>query len=152
MEHEPIAGGGIRFKRSSVFEMSLVTVPANADCTIQLVKSLDNEFLRAASGNADKQDLLAGVSAKSLSPHQDTKPKMTKSLAESRAEFEAKRATNLDRMDELLTKSADAGVTLSTDESAEYDRLEGECKSLDQHIARLAAREGEAVALSLIHI
>ena len=49
-------------------------------------------------------------------------------------------------MDELLTKSADAGVTLSTDESAEYDRLEGECKSLDQHIARLAAREGEAVA------
>ena len=70
VEHEPIAGGGIRFKRSSVFEMSLVTVPANADCTIQLVKSLDNEFLRAASGNADKQDLLAGVSAKSLSPHQ----------------------------------------------------------------------------------
>ena len=71
---------------------------------------------------------------------------MNKTFAESRAEFETKRADNLDRMDALLAKSAEDGVTLSGEDSDEYDRLEAEVKSLEAHIERLKAREGEAVA------
>ena len=71
---------------------------------------------------------------------------MNKTFAESRAEFETKRAENLDRMDALLAKSAEDGVTLSADDSDEYDRLEAETKSLEAHIERLKAREGEAVS------
>lgn len=39
--YERMDGGGLRFKQVEVVEMSLVTVPANQDCTISLVKSLD---------------------------------------------------------------------------------------------------------------
>lgn len=143
--HEPLQGGGLRFTKSEIFELSAVTIPANEQATISLAKSLDAPFLAASGNEEDKQDLSAGVSAKSLST-QDTKPKMNKTFAESRAEFETKRAANLDRMDELLSKSADEGKTLSADEDAEYDRLEAECKSLDKDIERLKTREAAAVS------
>ena len=145
LAHEPLQGGGLRFTKSEIFELSAVTIPANEQATISLAKSLDAPFLAASGTSEDKQDLSAGVSAKSLST-QDTKPKMNKTFAESRAEFETKRAANLDRMDELLSKASDEGKTLSADEDAEYDRLEAECKSLDKDIERLKAREAAAVS------
>jgi HK97 family phage prohead protease len=41
--------GGIRFVRSEVIELSLVSIPANADATITEIKSIDAGY-RAASG------------------------------------------------------------------------------------------------------
>lgn len=41
LEYSYLDDGGIRFSRSEVFELSLVTIPANAEATIQLVKSID---------------------------------------------------------------------------------------------------------------
>lgn len=49
MEYSYLDDGGIRFSASEVFELSLVTVPANADATIQMVKSIDAQH-RAAFG------------------------------------------------------------------------------------------------------
>lgn len=40
--------GGIRFIESEVLELSLVTIPANADATIQQIKSIDAEVLAAS--------------------------------------------------------------------------------------------------------
>lgn len=48
-EYSYMDDGGIRFMESEVFELSLVTIPANAEATIQSIKSIDREF-RAASG------------------------------------------------------------------------------------------------------
>jgi HK97 family phage prohead protease len=41
IEHAFMEGGGIRFLESEVIELSLVTIPANADATIQAVKAMD---------------------------------------------------------------------------------------------------------------
>ena len=51
IEYNFLDDGGIRFTRSEVFELSLVTIPANAEATIQMVKSLDAEHMAASGPN-----------------------------------------------------------------------------------------------------
>lgn len=41
LEYSFMESGGIRFAESEVFELSLVTIPANASATIQSIKALD---------------------------------------------------------------------------------------------------------------
>src|SRR3546814_7422689 len=43
IEYSFMDTGGIRFSQTEVFELSLVTVPANAAATIQPIKSLDTK-------------------------------------------------------------------------------------------------------------
>lgn len=44
---------GMRFLAWELLELSAVTIPANADCSIQTIKSIDSR-LRAASGSAQR--------------------------------------------------------------------------------------------------
>lgn len=52
IEFSRLDDGGIRFIESEVLELSLVTIPANSDATIQVVKSIDAPLL-AASGQEE---------------------------------------------------------------------------------------------------
>lgn len=56
-EAERLKDGGFKFNKWDWFELSLVTIPANAEATINLVKSIDSEQ-RAALGikDSDEQD------------------------------------------------------------------------------------------------
>ena len=47
IEYSWLDEGGIRFIKSEVFELSLVTIPANAEATITTIKSLDRKQLAA---------------------------------------------------------------------------------------------------------
>lgn len=49
IEYSYIENGGIRFSETEVYELSAVTIPAQADAVITAVKSIDRE-LRAAAG------------------------------------------------------------------------------------------------------
>lgn len=50
---EYMANGGIRFLKIEILELSLVTIPANADATIDSIKSIDRQFfLRAVDSDA----------------------------------------------------------------------------------------------------
>ena len=62
---EMIKGGGIRFKEWNWHELSLVTVPAQSEATIQLIRSLDTQALRAATGQKQSARIaeFAGVAA-----------------------------------------------------------------------------------------
>ena len=42
IDYEIMKGGGIRFKETEVYELSLVTIPANAEATIQTIKAMDS--------------------------------------------------------------------------------------------------------------
>lgn len=64
-----------------------------------------------------------------------------KTIAEQIASFEAKRAANVARTTEIMTKSADEGRSLDTAEAEEYDNLTAEVKSVDAHIQRLKQHE-----------
>lgn len=45
---EPLGNGGVRFTSWEWLELSLVAVPANADCTIQTIKAYDQRARKAA--------------------------------------------------------------------------------------------------------
>jgi HK97 family phage prohead protease len=51
---EYMGNGGMRFLKFEILELSLVTIPANAEATIDSIKSIDTA-MRAASGNSQKR-------------------------------------------------------------------------------------------------
>ena len=73
---------------------------------------------------------------------------MAKTIKEQIEAFEATRAAKSARMDELMEKAADEGVTLDAEQEEEYDGLEAEVKSIDAHLVRLqrAANDNKAKA------
>lgn len=121
-------------------ELSAVTIPANADATIQTIKSLDVGLGVSASGpGIDRQS--AGVPAFPRVVTMRTEQHMKKSYADQIASWEATLAAKTVRMDEILTKSGDAGVTLDDAEQEEHDTLADEVKKIDAQLVRLRAAE-----------
>jgi HK97 family phage prohead protease/HK97 family phage major capsid protein len=127
--------GGFRFIRWAWVELSAVTIPANADCTIQMIRSLD--VGPAAPGRPRVVRQTSGASDR-------PKPTMKKTFTEQIKTWEAERQAKAARMDELLAKSSDEGVTLAAEEQDEHDQLEGEVKEIDKQLVRLRAAEERA--------
>lgn len=134
---ERLKDGGYRFTKTEILELSLVAIPANAEATIQTIKSLDSA-VRAASGNAPEsasskptQPGAAGVSI----------PKrarvMKKSISDQIADLEAKRAANVARVEEIQAKAAEEGRTKDAAEQEEFDTLEREVESIDKELVDL---------------
>jgi HK97 family phage major capsid protein/HK97 family phage prohead protease len=158
LEYALMEGGGIRFLKFEILELSLVTVPANADCTITSIKSIDTD-LRAASGQSQEEGVdLSGatlvapapsgasdttrtaipVVAHSKAPKEGTKMKTIKEQIEA---FEASRVAKAARMTEIMNKASEDGATLDAEQTEEYDTLDSEVKSIDAHLIRLGSLE-----------
>lgn len=104
----------------------------------------------AATGTSAHPSHSSGASDKTrvVSMRTDTKT-MKKPIADQIASWEATRAAKAARMDELLTKSGEAGTTLDTTEAEEHDTLDGEIVEIDKQLERLRkaeAREKAAAA------
>jgi HK97 family phage major capsid protein len=142
---EFLENGGIKFLKTEIMELSLVTIPAHMDATITSVKSLDGDA-RAASGTTRPVVRLtsqspAGATAKDVSTSFAPEGNSMKTIAEQIAAFEAKRQASADRMEAIMSKSADEDRTLETEEQEEYDNLSAEVESVDKHLVRLRALE-----------
>lgn len=136
---------GRRFLSWEWLELSAVTIPMNADASIQTIKSIDQAVLRSR-GDRPAVHL---TSTPGLSGQQVSTPKgieIMKTMQEQVAAFEAKRAATVARRTELMTKAGDEGRTLAKDESEEHDNLGVELKDIDAHLGRL--KEMESTALS----
>ena len=59
---ERIKGGGIKFLKTEVYELSLVTIPACSGAVIQAIKSIDQQHLAPAPGPAAEHATPPGVS------------------------------------------------------------------------------------------
>lgn len=149
IEYSFMDEGGIRFIESEVLELSLVTVPANADATITLIRSVDTDLL-AAPGQRRSDDVTnpgdSGPKATKVVKAKEPKPMTKKTIAEQIAAFEATRQAKAARMTELMDKSAEAGETLDAAATEEYDGLDADLKSLDAHLVRLRDHEKRNVA------
>jgi HK97 family phage major capsid protein/HK97 family phage prohead protease len=122
-----LASGGLHLVKTEICELSLVTIPANVDTTIQAIKSFDAPHL-AASGLTPP-----GVSGLPPSP----RPIIMKLTApEQISQLDAKRTTLATRMTEIMQASADAEQTLTTEQAEEHDRLSAQVKSLDADLVR----------------
>ncbi|MFE4157151.1 phage major capsid protein [Pseudomonas aeruginosa] len=142
-EFEQIPGSwGLRFLSWEWFELSAVTIPANAEATITSVKSIDREQ-RAALGIKSVPVVRvtpAGASAIKTKTIKVPKPQEgndMKTTAEQIAEFEATRVTKAAEMEAIMTKAAEAGETLDAEQSEQFDTLESEIAAIDKHIGRL---------------
>lgn len=148
--------GGLRIEKSEVFELSLVTIPANAEATIMQIKSAD---LRAAFRAIAPSNVISPQEAAKVLNHSAasdpidsniapasrekiTAPKaqkkdkaMPRSIAERLSAFEAKRAANVARMAAIMDDADDK--TLDEKSKEEFDTLEIENKEIDENLTRL---------------
>jgi HK97 family phage major capsid protein/HK97 family phage prohead protease len=129
---EPIKDGGLRFTKTELVELSLVTVPANVEATILTIKSLDTSAASGLhiSGVADRLPVVRAVRG-------DTPMTITEQITQ----FERTRGTKSARMSELMTAAAAENVTLDATQTEEYDGLALEVKSIDAHLVRLRDQE-----------
>jgi HK97 family phage prohead protease len=130
---------GIHFEESTVLELSLVTIPANQECTISAFKSLDNEAL-AASGHFDaalERPVRPGVAGMRKPTSTRLELQMPKTIDEQIAGAEAKRAATAAAIDAIMAKAAEEGRVLETDEEVKYDEHKETIRNLDNHLIRL---------------
>lgn len=126
------ATGGLKFLKTEVMELSLVTIPANASATILTVKSLDTKDLAASGLNT------SGVTDTPTLRRKDA-PTMT--IPEQITQFENKRAANQARMTEIQTKASSEGRTKDDAEREEYQTLRAEVSSVDCELQDLRDQE-----------
>lgn len=140
LEYSFMDSNGINFMRWDWHELSLVTIPANADATISTIKSADQKH-RASTG---KSVVVARTkSAGASAPKPRKKPEPTeatmKTIAEQIAEFEETRKAKQAEMVGIMEKSAETGETLDAEQSENYDTLADEIAAIDKHLDRLRA-------------
>lgn len=151
MGSEPIKGSwGTRFLKTEVYELSLVTIPANAEATITSIKSFDIGA-PAASGKKDFTVVRLGKPAGASATAVKTTPVIPKpeegqdmNIAEQIKSFKDAMAQKQLRQKELM-EGAD-GRTLDAAESEEFDTVTDEITATEVHIKRLEAMEKANVA------
>ena len=131
---ERSASGGLRFLKSEILELSLVTVPANQHATIAVIKSVD----QAALGQYIHPPASGPIRITGRGPHMTPQ--------ENIKSWENTRAAKAARMADIMSTAAEKGETLSTEAASEYDGLSTEVKSIDRDLVRF--REVEKLAIA----
>lgn len=150
--HEIMKDGGWRIKDWNWLELSLVTIPANADCTIDRIKSLDAEVL-AATGHKPNgvRTLSAGVTAsrnKVVKLKEITMAK-PKTYAEQITALEATRQAKAARREEIQNTAAEDSRTKDEAERVEFDELGDSVKTIDRELVDLRELEKQNKAAAV---
>lgn len=131
-------GYGYRFIRWLWLELSAVTIPANGDCSIQSVKSIDTE-LRAASGQKRLGVVrltppASGKSNTSTTPQEGSPLKISEKISR----FEEKRAANMARITAIHEETDES---LNDQQLEEIKTLEAEVETIDRDLPSLKRAE-----------
>ncbi len=143
IDHEPMDAkdpwGAWRIKKWEWLELSLVTIPANAEATIHTIRSIDDDLLAAQRTTQVPSPQPARAVAPPVKMKEARMGKKT--LAEQIAGFENTRAAKVARMQDIMDGAAEKGETLDKEVSDEYDGIGQELKSIDDHLTRLKVLE-----------
>lgn len=122
---QPMKGGGVHFSTWDWFELSAVTVPANAEASITNIKAFATKGTSATGGT---------VSIPSQTGHDTMRADRINELQAGRSE----RQMQL----ENITKAAEQdGRTMTADEQTQFDAIAAEIKSIDEDLTRLEQLE-----------
>jgi HK97 family phage major capsid protein/HK97 family phage prohead protease len=137
--------GGWRITDWEWLETSIVTIPANAEATIDRIKSIDAELL-AATGHkheASLRTVSAGVTAsrnKTVTIKEITVSK-PKTYAEQITALEATRQAKAARREEIQNTAAEDSRTKDEAERVEFDELGDSLKTIDRELVDLRELE-----------
>jgi HK97 family phage major capsid protein/HK97 family phage prohead protease len=147
VEHADISGTyGIRFIKWLWLELSAVTIPANAEATIQAVKSFsvaDQDRAALGEGQRSVVSHVSRVPAQSLKSRD---PMAKQSLADRIQQFENTRAALVSARDQIMDAATEKGVTMDAEQAEQYDAKVEEIKSVDGDLKRLRDRLAEEAA------
>ena len=141
--------GGIRFLKTEVYELSAVTIPANAQALItdtskamSVIKNFDTNA-PAATGDIERPTKAApGASGKTNSVNLRPKEATAmKTIAEQIEALEKTRLEKANRLNAVMQKSMDEGRSTDTAEQEEFDTLEQEITAIDGDLKRLRSME-----------
>lgn len=132
---------GYRFLEWDWLELSAVTIPANQDASITLVRSLARAQ-RAALGPmlrtpSSRPGIAPGVTGISVPTKRGTVMK----LKEQIAALEALRKQKSDRMQAIMEKAATEGRSTNEEEGQEFDDLQAEVATADADLERFRKLE-----------
>jgi len=158
IEYSFIENGGVRFSETEIFELSLVTIPANASASIHSIKSIDTA-LRAASGNEAQGDEEAGLKpappgvsgppkqpAKSGFFYARTKGKNTMNVQEQIKALEDKRTALAAERTTIQTKAVDEGRTKDSQEQERFAEITAEVNAINKELDDLRVMEKDLIA------
>lgn len=129
------ATGGLRVTKWKWLETSVVTIPANQQASITLVKSLDAKALALSGTRAARPARQSpGVSGKGIGHGMSLT--VSEQITAARTQLTEKSA----RLQELVTQ-AEKEDGLTQDDQAEHDALPGEIRALAKSIDTLGALE-----------
>lgn len=153
LEAEPIKDSknfGQRYKKWLWLELSIVTIPANQDASIQVVRSIDADLLAASGKEQAASALVTSAPLAASGKGQNGKPPgvtglpkvkvqearmAKKSIAEQITGFEATRDALLAKMNEMMENSE--GATLDAEAQQEWDDHKAQVASIDKHLDRM---------------
>ncbi|QKH33852.1 HK97 family phage prohead protease [Achromobacter pestifer] len=158
IEYSFIENGGVRFSETEIFELSLVTIPANASASIHSIKSIDTA-LRAASGieaqgdeEAGRKPEPPGVSGTKKQPatggffYARTKGKNTMNVQEQIKALEDKRAALTNERTTIQSKAVDEGRTKDAQEQERFAEITSEVDAIDKELVDLRVMEKDLAA------
>lgn len=158
IEYSFIENGGVRFSETEIFELSLVTIPANASASIHSIKSIDTA-LRAASGTeaqgddeAGRKPVSPGVSGTKKQPatggffYARTKGKNTMNVQEQIKALEDKRAALTNERTTIQTKAVDEGRTKDAQEQERFAEITAEVDAINKELEDLRVMEKDLIA------
>lgn len=155
-----------RFIKWLWLELSAVTIPANGDCSISTIKTIDTA-LRAATGQTQSDDIPVHLLAQkgervTVTPPapgkpltktvkaQEAKSQMSKkTYAEQISAFETTKSAKVAEIDTIMDAAAEKGETLDAEAKEKCDTLESEVKEIDEHLVRLRAADERSKRLAV---
>lgn len=160
LEWSRLEDGGLRFITWEWYELSLVTIPANADCTITSIKSAD----RQARGALAHQPVRLSVDPPGVSGTKQALPaksqnqtkaarlgglfdsarkegKNMKTISEQISAWEHELELKKKRLEAIQSKAAGEGRAKNETERDEFKELMGEIKEIQDELEDLRAAE-----------
>lgn len=137
LDHEIMKSGGWRIKEWEWLELSLVTIPANAEATIQTIKSFDARSLAASGRKRSSSNPFPGASGQSINLKGTG---IMQSLNERIAATSQDVSVLAERMNALMEKE-DAEGGLEKTEQDEIAEIERDIKTANEKLRRLKSLE-----------
>jgi HK97 family phage major capsid protein/HK97 family phage prohead protease len=138
---EVLKSGGYRFTKTEVLELSLVSIPANADATILSIKQFD---VPADAGGTIHETKAAEVAAPRVTRRTDSPPKartMKQTIQEQIKNWESTRESAISERDAIQQKASDEGRVKNPDERDKFADLAAKVAEIDDEIADLRKME-----------